>query len=457
MNISCSMITVKREGDYIHGTLESLSRSGFFDTHVALPLTLFVSAQDSDYLSQYRMQPDRYRIEPLTTAEAEEAALSTLTPQKKHGLNYLRALRNGLTDDHSQGVLILEDDLAFAQGWYAWLQRAVAGIRAQFGTRWVLTLCDFTNNALHNFRSGKTWSLASFREYCGAGSLAVLFTKEAASEFRGYLAERSLDRYELPTDLLLDKWTLERGVPYCATAPSLVQHMGMVSTGCGGDGRKSPSFIETLPSSKATQTVPKVFHQIWLGRKPIPAEYVAFQRAWKHHHPDWEFRLWTEDNLPQLRVGPLLSRCTNYANQSNLIRIELLHLFGGVYLDVDFECLKRLDPLLEGHTFFAAYQLDNPQEEGAVNNAFAGSLPGHPLLEALLKRFEKEFTPLIPANVLGPSFFTEEIRKRSDVMLFPRSMFYPYLWTEKHRRNETFPNAFAVHHWAGSWLEGEAG
>ena len=44
--------------------------------------------------------------------------------------------------------------------------------------------------------------------------------------------------------------------------------------------------------------IPRLFHQIWLGPDPFPAEYVEYQRSWTRHHPGWELRLWTEADLP---------------------------------------------------------------------------------------------------------------------------------------------------------------
>jgi hypothetical protein len=38
-----------------------------------------------------------------------------------------------------------------------------------------------------------------------------------------------------------------------------------------------------------------------------------------------------------------------------------------------------------------------------------------------------------------------------DFVLFPREWFYPYNYNEKHRAKESFPQAYAVHHWACSW------
>jgi mannosyltransferase OCH1-like enzyme len=198
--------------------------------------------------------------------------------------------------------------------------------------------------------------------------------------------------------------------------------------------------------------IPKVFHQIWLGGREIPRQFLEYQETWRRHHRGWGLELWNEARLPELRLSKFLPLCNSLANRSNLLRVELLLLFGGVYLDTDFECMKSIEPLLEGVTCFAAYQLDDPLLEGAVNNAIIGAISGHPFLEDMVRHYETSFSAAFTANVLGPSQLTERVRGRSDVMLFPKRYFYPYLWTEKNRRGEVFPEAYGVHHWAGSWL-----
>ncbi len=34
-----------------------------------------------------------------------------------------------------------------------------------------------------------------------------------------------------------------------------------------------------------------------------------------------------------------------------------------------------------------------------------------------------------------------------EITIFPRCWFLPYLWDELERGGESFPNAYAVHHW----------
>src|SRR6476661_4563148 len=39
--------------------------------------------------------------------------------------------------------------------------------------------------------------------------------------------------------------------------------------------------------------IPKIIHQTWKNES-IPQEMATFQQTWKEHHPDWEYRLWTD-------------------------------------------------------------------------------------------------------------------------------------------------------------------
>src|SRR5438876_9483420 len=45
--------------------------------------------------------------------------------------------------------------------------------------------------------------------------------------------------------------------------------------------------------------IPKIIHQIWLG-SPVPSVYEPFMKSWQEKHPDWEYRLWTDENVHSL-------------------------------------------------------------------------------------------------------------------------------------------------------------
>ena len=188
--------------------------------------------------------------------------------------------------------------------------------------------------------------------------------------------------------------------------------------------------------------IPRVFHQIWLGDKPLPKEYAAYQRTWTKHNPGWELRTWTEADLPgDLRRPEAAERLRAPAERADILRLEILWREGGVYVDTDFECLQPIEPLLEGHDFVIG--LAKP---GRVNNAFIAATAGHPLLERALDELKpREFHGYTRTRPARPSS-TGCSRAPSGVTFVEPELLYP-------RTPAAEQQAYAVHHEARSWKD----
>ena len=189
--------------------------------------------------------------------------------------------------------------------------------------------------------------------------------------------------------------------------------------------------------------IPHVFHQIWLGPDPLPREYAAYQGTWQRRHPGWELRLWTEENLPDdLERKEIYELLRRPAERSDMLRLELLHRHGGVYVDADFECRRSIEALVDGVDFFCAYI-----DPGRVNNALIGSVPGHGLLERGIHELRPRttFGP-VDKEGTGPLFFNRLVSGDPGVTIFAEELFYPRTPTEAE-------GAYAVHHAARSWKE----
>ena len=189
--------------------------------------------------------------------------------------------------------------------------------------------------------------------------------------------------------------------------------------------------------------IPRVFHQIWLGPEPLPPQHAEYRKTWTRRHPEWELRLWTEENLPDdLERKEIYELLRRPAERSDLLRLELLHRHGGVYVDTDFECRRSIEPLLDGIRFFCAYI-----DPGRVNNALFGSVAGHPLLERAIReaRPRATFGP-VDKEGTGPLFFNRLVADDPDVTIFDAQLFYP-------RTPAEIQDAYAVHHAARSWKE----
>jgi len=192
--------------------------------------------------------------------------------------------------------------------------------------------------------------------------------------------------------------------------------------------------------------IPTVFHRIWLGSRPLPHKFRAFGDTWRRHHPDWTVKLWTDSHLDRLDLPVFFYQARNDTERADILRYVLLYRYGGVYIDTDFECRRPIGRLLEGLSAFAAYQMPENVAIGIL-----GCTPNHPALQAAVERLPSRVAELTFPESTGPPFFTELVTKFPEVRLFEPSLFYPYLWTEMHRQDEEFPDAYAVHHWSGGW------
>jgi len=156
--------------------------------------------------------------------------------------------------------------------------------------------------------------------------------------------------------------------------------------------RLRPNRVSPLPEP----TIPRVIHQIWLG-SPLPRRLARYSDTWRRRHPDWEMKLWTDADVARLDFPSrdLFEAATCWGQKSDLLRIELLNAFGGVYVDLDYECYRPLDVLVERYDFFSTLKFLYTAHLGwpavwpdamVVCNSLLGARPGHPLLGAYLER-----------------------------------------------------------------------
>ena len=197
--------------------------------------------------------------------------------------------------------------------------------------------------------------------------------------------------------------------------------------------------------------IPHRFHWIWLGEEPLPADCREWIDGWERMHPRWERRLWTDANRPTLRNEKCFLQATTLAQRADILRYEVLHGFGGVYLDTDMECLRSVDSLLEGIEAFAG-----EEEPGQLAIGIIGAVEGHPWLEdviAQLPESMREHAAITRAT--GPGFLTDVTKRHPEVKIFPPEIFYPYAFHEPSRAGGPFPSAYAVHRWHASWIAPE--
>jgi mannosyltransferase OCH1-like enzyme len=206
--------------------------------------------------------------------------------------------------------------------------------------------------------------------------------------------------------------------------------------------------------------IPKIIHQINIGSKPISQQTLKWMQSWKDYNPQWEYTLWDNAQISSLDLvnKPSLDRCNNLSEKSDILRFEILYQFGGLYVDTDFQCLKSLDSLFENTIKDPLMFLETPD---TIGSAFLAASCHNDQIKLLVDNIEtrERMYGHTPSNIkYGPVYITQTLGLNSgipDGSACSNKTVYPYLWWEKHRKTENFhkthPEAYAVHHWNGSW------
>ncbi len=231
---------------------------------------------------------------------------------------------------------------------------------------------------------------------------------------------------------------------------------------------KAPCPIYTKDIPSGGPLIPKIIHQIWLGGK-LPEKFVWMTESWRKKHPTWKYILWTDKDIEELHLinQKQFDEATNFGVKADILRYEILEKYGGVYVDIDYECLKNLDQLHYNTEFYCCYIDDN-----AISNAFIGCKAHHPLLQICVKRIIHTNAKITDFDDImdsfGPWFFTRCVldywmltADKSMRMYEPQFSFpmpsgrrFDY-WSGKISNSELeiYRNSpsFALHYWATSW------
>ena len=129
----------------------------------------------------------------------------------------------------------------------------------------------------------------------------------------------------------------------------------------------------------------KIIWSCWFqGRRNAPDLVSRCLASWERMNPDWEFRCLDEETVGRFidisEYVDLTSKTITAASLSDIIRMLLLHEYGGVWVDATLYCNQPLNewlPLAMGTGFFA---FSKPARDRALASWFLAAAPGNRLL-----------------------------------------------------------------------------
>lgn len=248
--------------------------------------------------------------------------------------------------------------------------------------------------------------------------------------------------------------------------------------------------------------IPKLFHQIWFQGAPPPL-FESLSQTWKDKNPGWKLMQWEEkgmekfirDNFPEYLE--LYLSYNHWIYKVDFFRYFAIYYYGGVFIDMDFECLKGIDDLLllfkGAQVAFPAECSDNKtllESPESHENNFLVSVPKHPFWQIVFNELKREHDGVFswPESLkaveevmkrTGPFVLTRSLKqfpkeRMSEIFVIPSEYLFPLSWNEavlpkfKHDMNalesvhsilraKNLPNEpFAVHYWMASWVDSQA-
>lgn len=162
--------------------------------------------------------------------------------------------------------------------------------------------------------------------------------------------------------------------------------------------------------------IPKILHFVWVGGRPLPDRYEANVGEWKRLHPGWDCCIWRE--VPKDAEWAWVERCESRPVMlADLLRVEMVYRYGGVYADLDSWPVQSIERLIDGCRAFVGRN-----RGGEIDNPIFGAEEQHAWLRDVLSKIWMHYRPGVAMGLMGANLFCRTISRHPDVRVFPSEL-----------------------------------
>lgn len=232
--------------------------------------------------------------------------------------------------------------------------------------------------------------------------------------------------------------------------------------------------------------IPKIIHQIWFqGEDKIPSKYNEYRDTWFKLHSDYKYQLWDDKKIIKLLetyYPYFLDTYYSYPYMHQKIdsaKYFILYTYGGLYIDMDMICLKKMDDFLNYDLVLSqlddiscykdkfcismyVMSLGNLKNGMTINNGIILCSPNHYYIQQLIKNLIQAYQQtntsqkvLAISNTTGPVFCSMVFEKNkskllndSKIKIVSQKIFEPCL----DRDNCDTTGAYTDHIMTKTWL-----
>jgi hypothetical protein len=206
--------------------------------------------------------------------------------------------------------------------------------------------------------------------------------------------------------------------------------------------------------------IPKTVHYCWFGKGKMPEMATRCIASWIKYLPDYELRLWNEDNfdINSVQYVQEAYEARKFAFVTDYVRLYAIYHYGGVYMDTDVEVLKSLDDLLH-YPAFSGFESIKDIPTGIMASEQLGTWAKEQLSYYQDRHFllaDGGFDLTTNVQIISQSMAENGFKLNNTlqnyhnkIVIFPKDYFCP-----KNRDGSLSltANSYCIHHFEGSWL-----
>lgn len=205
----------------------------------------------------------------------------------------------------------------------------------------------------------------------------------------------------------------------------------------------------------------KIIHFCWFGMGKMPDEVSKTVNNWKKILHDYEFMLWDESTF-NVNMHPYTKEAYNhkkYAYVTDYVRLYVLKLYGGIYMDTDVDVIKSLDIFLENRAFTGC------ESDQMCVTGIMGAVPNHPWINDLISHYDNlHFENNGELSLIPNTKFITEVTiqkygwKQKNIyqelqhglVIYPFNVLCAKNW--ETGKIEISDDTYTIHNFSGSWL-----
>lgn len=235
-------------------------------------------------------------------------------------------------------------------------------------------------------------------------------------------------------------------------------------------------FMRSHKPIKQSGSIPKIFHQTWKVSQR-PSKTRDWLLSCRTLYPDWDFVLWSDQENTRLIAQyytwflETFMKYDSNIKRADAVRYFILHRYGGVYMDLDFICLKHAAPLFQKGlpTFGIQYTAFNSEDLltyefarlGSIANAWMASQPGDLVFDIIIDQLTHSSNEENVLHATGPHFLTKVLQDNyfnvnfslvESTYIYSQQYNTPKKCLNASECRKRYPMAYFATFWTATWL-----